>query len=1237
MDDSLRLATLALQAQDRLVSAAARSLVDDGDSASLDELSARALVEVVFRALVARLSGAQVHPGTIERLRGSFAPSVLRDAAEAAARAIREGVGRRADDARELDRALRSLLALIAPGAESAPPPRREGPPPGSPDPFAEARPTLVFALQDLSDDSLPGEAPPRAVAAVLRLRARTARAAHELSLAARRALDAFDVVPLPSAPDELFMGASGALTDAVLRLVRAAATLTGALPDGVRGQIAGSVVALSSDEAPPEALLSATVLAGRLARREGLLQLDERALAAGGSSLAEVPGASRHVDPAAPFRHDRWELSALLQRPPLLGRDDDIAALARAIAGRDDQRARLAALHGPPGIGKTSLVRAAFQETGYGEADAPVLWGAADPLQPTPYAAIVGMVRALAGAAAGDVRARARLERLLSRLAEHLENEDGRELVSLSGVLAYLIGAIDEDDELELEAEVEGLSPRALRVAIRRALLLLVEALEARAGGQPAVVVVTGAEAIDTPTQELLAFLARRLGPRLVVLLVSSTRLRLPRAFEDEFAAVRHELRPLDPEAARSVISTLLGEPTELEGVSPLIERARGSPLALMHLVRFSVEGGLLRQHEGRWDFSELKARLLPGRLERVLEGRVHRLPDTARRVLGFCGALGHAFMPSAVEFVGVRLGLSRDEITQALALLLQTGFLQRSLPRPAAPVFPDEQQRPEEALLVFEHPLLRAAAEGALDEVERSSAHEVVAEALEELLPSGARAIAPMLARHHRLGGNRAAAVQHLKVAVRRAVRLDDRPGAITMAKEGLSVASHDDVETRFHFQLELEKVLELAGDREAHKEALKQLVRTAERTGEPRRQGQALHRVARFNVFGGDPDKAEQAALRALERFRFGDDRRSQAQTLRVMALARFERRDLEGAIDALTAARGLTGEGDRRALGLIEHQLGMIRLEADDAVGALEHLLLAREHKRGTGDLAGEGACLDAVADVYARTGRLHVAMDILARAVALRERIGDEAGRAQSLKNLADVALRVGDAGQAAELASSARALARALGLERLEHSATVVAARAALDADDPQAAEQLLDGMRRRVDAKTDPFAAMEAALFSAWAKWSRARSSTTPQAKDRLLKTALKRAREATRLGEGHGYASGQVLGMAVTGQVLNALGDPGGALLYAQRAAELFDERASTGLPVEKVLGAHASVLAALGDTDEARSVLERAVAELMRRASRLPEDLRGRFWSVPLRAELKQDFDRLRRDAA
>ena len=98
-----------------------------------------------------------------------------------------------------------------------------------------------------------------------------------------------------------------------------------------------------------------------------------------------------------------------------------------------------------------------------------------------------------------------------------------GAELRAHLEILAYFLGTAPEEAHEE-GLDLDAMSPRVLRVAVRRAFLLLVQGLLARTvDDRPAVFVVTGADAMDVPTRDALRFCARLLGNRARVILLSA------------------------------------------------------------------------------------------------------------------------------------------------------------------------------------------------------------------------------------------------------------------------------------------------------------------------------------------------------------------------------------------------------------------------------------------------------------------------------------------------------------------------------------------------------------------------------------------------------------------------------------------------------------------------------------------------------------------------------------------
>lgn len=1230
---------LLREARERLAVRAAAG--DDAARAARD-----GLIDLMHRAYVTQLSGGSLQEHMLEELRTRWSAGALLAAAQTLADVLRTRVTARLGTAPahvqrvrdEITRGYDALREQLAPHvmAEVAPDDRNidmdvqtAARAPGAP---RTAEPAAARSVEA------------SALTALLRARATTAGAARALP-AARAILEGLEVTLLPSAADELIVGCSGGLQPAVGRLLSAGTTIAGALQASARHVAFGMAVVLEDS-------VEATIRAGSQARLPGLLQLDETTWRAGGDGLAGLPDVPRAVDPAAPLREHLWQFSAALQRPPLLGRDSDVERLSRLLADPGDAPV-LVALHGSAGAGKTALVRAALAAAGYDDESAPVLWGSADPSPPTPYAAVAAMVRALAGAPAGHSEAPARLRRLVDGLATLLDEAaqglrdsgigpvgsrlevtgyEGDELRALLPALVVLLGARDDADDA-----IERPSPRALRTGMRRALYLVAAALLANADdGRPAVLVIPGADGMDGPTRDAIAFAASRLQGRARVVLLSTSRLKLPATFESVFRVERLGVRALPASVATAFVAHQLGLSDPPPALAQLAEKGKGSPLALLHATRFAVETGRLRKRDGAWDLENLDARSLPARVDRLLVARIERLPEDARRLLCASAILGTSTLSATVDFTAVQLGMSPERAEGARNFLLEAGLLVRTVARPGAPLFPGVSM--DDAPLVFAHPLVRVAAETLVSEDERASLHGIVADALEATLSTGFQAFAPTLARHHRAAGRPRDALEHLAVAARRSTLLDERTGALALARDGLELAG-DDAAAAFPFHLELESLRE-GGPISAHREALVELVRAGDRSGDPRLRAHALARVARFNLAADDLDLAEQAARGAADLLRplasttksasEGSAAGRQARThdallataSRMLAVARFRRRDFEGTAHALAEARRHTRSDDVLGLAPLEHQEAHLLLELGDTAGAVERLLRARVHRRTIADSVGEASCLDDLSSAYARAGRVSTALALLDACGRLRARIGDDAGRAECARTEAELLHSVGEDAAALEAADRALALARSLSLDRLEMTASLTRGRVLLRKGDVQGAEEIADAVRRR---GKEVLVSAEGALLGARCRLARA-GRMTGVPRDRVLRTALSRAKEAALLGEKHALVGVRAIGMATVADVVLAQGDPAEALPWVTAAAQLLDAPAVRALAMEDIAEVHARVLDAVGEPDEAVIVRARAHAVLEQRSRRLLPSAQASFWSVPARAALR-----------
>ena len=345
--------------------------------------------------------------------------------------------------------------------------------------------------------------------------------------------------------------------------------------------------------------------------------------------------------------------------RQRLVGRDAELKLLAGLI-GEASGRGSAIVLLGDPGIGKTSLLHAAAgqaREAGY-------------------------TVLETAGAETEALLPYAGLHRLL------------RPVLSSAGALPTalrraLLTAFGEDD---------GASPEPFFVALA-ALNLLADVASRR----PVLVVADDVQWLDRPTQDALAFVARRVSQDPVVV-VAAARTGHPGPFA---AADLPELDVggLDDSSARKVLAAHAAELSAADQERILAE-ALGNPLALVELPvawRGAAPG---------LDYAPAPVPLT-ARLERAFAGRITGLPPAARDAV-LVAALGSA--GELPEILAAASVLAGHQVT--------------------ADVLDDAQEAGligvESMHLRFRHPLVRSAVAAAEPPGRHRAAHAALSEVL-------------------------------------------------------------------------------------------------------------------------------------------------------------------------------------------------------------------------------------------------------------------------------------------------------------------------------------------------------------------------------------------------------------------------------------------------------------------------------------------------------------------------
>ncbi|GAB4108587.1 MAG: AAA family ATPase [Roseiflexaceae bacterium] len=745
---------------------------------------------------------------------------------------------------------------------------------------------------------------------------------------------------------------------------------------------------------------------------------------------LAEArPPAEERFAPAAPPERVAApppEQAALPDALPFTGRAAELAVL-RTLAGSG----RLGLISGEPGIGKTRLAEEFIRTSGA----LPLVGGARELEHALPYQPVIEALRGLL--------ARPDWPQLHAGL--HVPTVWLSETARLLPELApEAPAAPSQADESRLW---EGVSQLLHAVARQRPLVLLLDDLQWA----------------DASTLGLLAYLVRQapaaitflatsrpVAPRTPPALLRQTltregrleRLDLERLASEEIAALARHLSPADP-------APLAGW---------LARTAEGNPYILAELVRYARARGLLRP-DGTLDRSALeRSPIVPQSVYSLIQSRLDRLSETARRVLDAAVATGREF-----EFAVVALaaGLSETDALDALDELRAAGL-----------VLALDGLRCQ-----FDHSLTMEVAYREVGEPRHRLMHRRVAEALEQRYRGRLDEVAGLLASHYAEGQDPERAARYAFQAGKQAAALAAWHEAVGFFEQALLAAEGP----------QRRQILMALGDAYLHRG---EAARASELFGQA--QEQALHE--------GLPDAANEARL-ALARALLPQGRYSemielarqvreagspplamQAEFLWGTALS-VEGSDLEGAAQHLRNAELLIQQQpaptDAGPLAQIRFDLGSvaaqqghlreaIRLYREALITAQSlscehalswevlahnnlayHLLLlddpeAQEHIEAALRLAEDHGLLSMQPYLFSTAGEIALAAGALDAAerwfeqgLELADRLAIPERQAGLLANQGLLALRRGQTGLAIHRLSTALARADTLGLSHL--------------------------------------------------------------------------------------------------------------------------------------------------------------------------------------------------------
>jgi class 3 adenylate cyclase len=374
-----------------------------------------------------------------------------------------------------------------------------------------------------------------------------------------------------------------------------------------------------------------------------------------------------------------------------LVGRHWEMSAVQGLLERAVDGHGAVVGVVGPPGIGKSRLVREVAAMADSRGVDVFRAFCESHTSQ-VPFHAVARLLRAAMGVEHLDEQA------ARDRVRDRVPDADPEDLL----LFHDLLGIADPN------APLPAIDPDARR---RRLTALLNAASLARE--RPAVFVVEDVHWIDDISDSMLADFITVI-PQAPSMMLLTYRPEYREALNQVASVQRIALAPLSDTETAALISELLGPDPSVGALGQAIaDRAAGNPFFVEEIVRELAERGVLLGRAGAYvSTSEVADVSVPATLQATIAARIDRLPAEAKRTLSAAAVIGSRFDLDLLAVLGVEPAVADLVAVQLIDRVTFTG-------------------KPE---YVFHHPLIRAVAYEAQLKSQRAELHLRLARAIEE-----------------------------------------------------------------------------------------------------------------------------------------------------------------------------------------------------------------------------------------------------------------------------------------------------------------------------------------------------------------------------------------------------------------------------------------------------------------------------------------------------------------------
>jgi len=474
----------------------------------------------------------------------------------------------------------------------------------------------------------------------------------------------------------------------------------------------------------------------------------------------------------------------------PLVGRRDDVEAVAHYFQRATQGTRQCVLLSGEAGIGKTTVVEMVLTRLGsgsgvriargqcvehYGEGEPylPLLEALGQLCRGPRHPAVVGVLRRYAPL-----------------------------------WLAQMLGVLSEAELEHLQRHVQGASAA-------RMLRELAEALDVLTADVPLLLVLEDLQWSDHATVEALAYLAQRQGPARLLVLGTyrpvEMALRPPavRGILQELSgrgqAVVVRLELLAAEAVTAYVTERLEGPVAAPLAALLLERTEGNALFLVNIVEHLVQQGWVVRREGAWTLragTEAQVVSLPEGLRQLLRRRLQALPPEVGRVLEAASVVGKVFTVTAVA------AGSQTPVEDVEAVCEGLAVQQHLLDDAGLREWPDGTSG---GRYRFQHALYQQVLYEQIGTARRRQLHQRIGARLEAGYGVRAGEIAAQLAVHFERGGEALQAIHYWQQAADNAAQRNAHHEASAGLTKGLALlATLPENPERFRHELALQLTL-------------------------------------------------------------------------------------------------------------------------------------------------------------------------------------------------------------------------------------------------------------------------------------------------------------------------------------------------------------------------------------------------------------------------------------------